>query len=934
MGGVVHAVKSVVSKAVSVVTSIVQVVWNDIVVPIVKEVAAIFGIKDELVVQVSKISTKIYAQNVELASTKAIIKAVIEKTKDLNFSHSFFDHYWFQINSTKVSLTSFYRVATHRYFDGIPSATIHGTSIDFTAVDSAVISEFGSFAVVKSVTSDYPSELQHFQYELQVSPYFYKPATGTLTYTDTDTGLTYSNWAIGTIFYNAGNANFEITISRQANLAEFWITGNENVVEGNNATYTIHSTRPVPIGKSITINLIYGGSAPATDYTAVNSVVMPANTSTVDFTVPTVANALIDGNREFTVTLGAIDNTAGIFESVSSKVPSMVSTLIHDDEVLSLLVSDNTVAEGTPTVSIDVSIVNTPTAGFTVDYTTVPGTATAGADYVTTSGTLTFAGTVSEIQSFTVPIITDLVDDSGETFIIQLSNCSDPLVDITSQGIITITDSSAGYPATTTLMSKVLVQPNFVRSQSAIVEYYLSDIDPTGVDWKLWIYGVATNVYPNVDPISNTSTNFELFPIVVLRKNKVSFPNYATTQQKDSMNALLKPLNLKLDDLVANIESNPDIALIKDAYLNVGVNPLDTGQAIAKLLWYLFYPIIVQSPVESNQQKFFLTVEESDIQNAVVWSAQSYSPSVVGNIGPANSYSHNIANDILSVYHQIDTARYDVITISNLSSTAAINYQSHHEVAANKLGDTDFTVPVSWYTLNQLTPKEQMDVYDKIIRMDFYAIQITKIHWYETGGFLKLFQVVLIVVTVISAGTAVAATSGAATAAESTATSTILAVAKQIAINYAISAVVSKIAKLTGNEILATIVGIVASISFAPDGEGFKSLSNFTDAKKLLDLSTNFADNLSKAYVTTATEETKGLIQDISEFNVAAKARLDEIHKAEYTPTLDAEFLAFLRSVDTQSAPAIDGIYEYNALFDYDRLVANYNDNLLKVGVI
>ena len=57
----------------------------------------------------------------------------------------------------------------------------------------------------------------------------------------------------------------------------------------------------------------------------------------------------------------------------------------------------------------------------TVDYRTQDGTATAGSDYTSTSGTLTFAPGDNEKS---VSIVDDAVEDSGETFTLVLSNAS------------------------------------------------------------------------------------------------------------------------------------------------------------------------------------------------------------------------------------------------------------------------------------------------------------------------------------------------------------------------------------------------------------------------------------------------------------------------------------------------------------------------------
>ena len=56
-----------------------------------------------------------------------------------------------------------------------------------------------------------------------------------------------------------------------------------------------------------------------------------------------------------------------------------------------------------------------------VDYATKDGTATAGSDYVATSGTLTFAPGETE-RTVSVAILDDVVDEGKETFVLRLSN--------------------------------------------------------------------------------------------------------------------------------------------------------------------------------------------------------------------------------------------------------------------------------------------------------------------------------------------------------------------------------------------------------------------------------------------------------------------------------------------------------------------------------
>ena len=74
------------------------------------------------------------------------------------------------------------------------------------------------------------------------------------------------------------------------------------------------------------------------------------------------------------------------------------------------------------TVSLSPSGV-TPTSDLTVSYTTSNGTATAGSDYTTKSGTLTFRRTAAGSQTFTVQTTQDSIDEgTGETFTVTISN--------------------------------------------------------------------------------------------------------------------------------------------------------------------------------------------------------------------------------------------------------------------------------------------------------------------------------------------------------------------------------------------------------------------------------------------------------------------------------------------------------------------------------
>ena len=115
------------------------------------------------------------------------------------------------------------------------------------------------------------------------------------------------------------------------------------------------------------------------------------------------------------------------------------SATVRAMAALSVADADTTEGAGA-TLDFAVSLDRASTLTVTVDYATSDGTATAGADYTATSGTLTFQpGDVAKTVS--VPILDDLHDDDGETLTLTLSNASNArIADGTATGTIENSD--------------------------------------------------------------------------------------------------------------------------------------------------------------------------------------------------------------------------------------------------------------------------------------------------------------------------------------------------------------------------------------------------------------------------------------------------------------------------------------------------------------
>ncbi|RME23858.1 MAG: DNRLRE domain-containing protein [Candidatus Zixiibacteriota bacterium] len=145
-------------------------------------------------------------------------------------------------------------------------------------------------------------------------------------------------------------------------------------------------------------------------------------------------------NTTYWVTAGnAVENSCGTKQGLSVKTQFTTGQP-------ALSVNDVTVTEGntgTVTATFTVSLSEASGSVASVNYGTVDNSATAGSDYLATGGTLTFpAGTT--VQTFTVQILGDTLDEGNETYTVTLSSpVNATIADGAGTGTITDDDNPA-----------------------------------------------------------------------------------------------------------------------------------------------------------------------------------------------------------------------------------------------------------------------------------------------------------------------------------------------------------------------------------------------------------------------------------------------------------------------------------------------------------
>ena len=192
----------------------------------------------------------------------------------------------------------------------------------------------------------------------------------------------------------------------------------------------------------------FGGTLPS------GQVSFAAGDKSETLTINVSGDLVVEPDEGFTVTLSGASGNAQI------TTPTATGTILNDDSALpALSIGDVTLAEGdsgTKTFNFTVSMSGSNTLGASVSYATANGStnpATAGSDYVATSGTLTWAAGDTSSQTISVTVNGDTTVEPDETFYVNLSSPTNATLS-KSQGVGTIQNDDIALGITATDATK------------------------------------------------------------------------------------------------------------------------------------------------------------------------------------------------------------------------------------------------------------------------------------------------------------------------------------------------------------------------------------------------------------------------------------------------------------------------------------------------
>ena len=157
----------------------------------------------------------------------------------------------------------------------------------------------------------------------------------------------------------------------------------------------------------------------------------------VDFTLPEGADAKLQiaAPSDAQLFMGPFKTPIPAPTNLETQVP------LPSPAALGFALANASVDEASGAVVLDVSRSGEAGGAVSVDFATSSGSATAGSDFASASGTLTWADGDTSVKTITVNTQNDTTDESDETFTVTLSNpTGGAALGANSQATVTIVD--------------------------------------------------------------------------------------------------------------------------------------------------------------------------------------------------------------------------------------------------------------------------------------------------------------------------------------------------------------------------------------------------------------------------------------------------------------------------------------------------------------
>ena len=284
----------------------------------------------------------------------------------------------------------------------------------------------------------------------------------------------------GSVLYNPSNAVLTILDRTGAKGSLQFSAANYVVSEGGgagfaNATITVLRTNGFAGSVSVNYATVDGTAVAGVKYVATSGMLTFGDGETIKtFTVPVLNTPSVEPTEYFSVLLTNATGGVGLVSPTNAAV-----TILNTNTGIAFAAATNTFIETAYYANINVLRYNNTNGTATIHYSTTNGTAVAGINYQTMSGTLTF-GSGANQAIIQVPLLYDTNATGPLQFTMGLSNPS-PGVQVGTPGLTTVVlqDADAGLSFTSS-SSSVLKN---VGSDLVTVVCSNTNVEPVSVNY-------------------------------------------------------------------------------------------------------------------------------------------------------------------------------------------------------------------------------------------------------------------------------------------------------------------------------------------------------------------------------------------------------------------------------------------------------------------
>jgi hypothetical protein len=337
-------------------------------------------------------------------------------------------------NATLSIIADSFGVATIMNDDNVPTIAVTNMSV----IEGNVGTVTNSFIVNLSNPTYLPVSVDYYSSDITAtSGYDYYSTFGTLFFdpgqTSKDIPITVisdsifeENETFAMYLLNASNATFSDTVGQGTiindDIAPSITIGDVALLEGDSinsvAKFVVTLTGVNVLPSSVYYTTVNGTALSPSDYIAKADTLKFDAGEKIDTIFVTVkADLYNETNETFSVKLLTSSNVV-ISDSIG------VATILNDDPFPFIIISDTTITEtdnGSLNAEFFVSLTRISGQSVTVEYATANGTANAGSDYISQTGTITFVPGDS-VETITVSVLGETMFETDENFFVNLSN--------------------------------------------------------------------------------------------------------------------------------------------------------------------------------------------------------------------------------------------------------------------------------------------------------------------------------------------------------------------------------------------------------------------------------------------------------------------------------------------------------------------------------